>query len=253
MNYSIVIAEDELLLQNSLVNKINESGLLFDVVGSAQTGIQAYELIEKYQPNVLITDIKMPTMSGLELIKKVRSFHPDIDCIILSGFSDFEFAKTAIHYQVSEYLLKPVDDSALYNALLQLQIKYLHKEENYNKLYLSDTHQYTTEEIAQSLQIHFISHYYEDIKLSDISKELNYSTSYLTKIFYQYYNCAPFKYIISLRMQKARKLLKYNAELSIKQVGEAIGYSDQGYFSRMFKKHVGISPIEYREQFISET
>lgn len=250
MNYSIIIAEDELLLQNNLIKKIKDTGLLFDVIAHAQTGIQAYELIEEYQPNLLITDIKMPTMDGLTLIKKVLSFYPDIDCIIISGFSDFEYAKKAIHYKVSDYLLKPIEEKALYEALYNLQTKYLSEEESYNKLFLGDQAKNTTEEIANHLQTHLAKHFNEDIKLSEISKELNYSSSYLSKIFYQYFDCSPSRYLISLRMQKAQKLLKHNIELSIKQVGEAVGYPEQGYFSRIFKKNIGISPLEYREQFM---
>jgi len=76
---------------------------------------------------------------------------------------------------------------------------------------------------------------------------MNYSSSYLTKIFCMQYEISPSKYMISLRMSRAKYLLYHNQELSIKQIGEIIGYHDQGYFSRIFKKYVGISPLEYRE------
>lgn len=251
MNYTIVVAEDELLLLNSLIKKIKNTNLMFEVVAFAQTGIQAYDLIEKHKPNILITDIKMPTMDGLTLIKQVRDYYPDIDCVIISGFSDFEFTKKAIHYQVADYILKPIDDDALYKTLLSLQNKYLQQEKNYSKLFIQQTSKISPEEIAIILQTHLVNHFNEDIKLNEISKEINYSTSYLSKIFHQYFKCSPSHYLISLRIQKAQQLLKYSTELSVRQVGEAVGYPEQGYFSRIFKKNIGVSPLDYREQFIN--
>ena len=247
MHYSIVIAEDELLLLNNLIQKIQATGLFFEVAGFAQTGIQAYELIEQYQPDILITDIKMPAMDGLSLIEKVRSYYPDIDCIIISGFSEFEYAKKAIHYQVTDYLLKPIDTEVLYNTLLALQNKYLSRDQNYKEIFCHDLSGKSSHEIALGLQTYMIDHFDEDIKLSDIAQQMNYSSSYLTKIFIQELGCSPSKYLINLRIHKAQQLLKYNPSLSVRQVGEAVGYPEQGYFSRIFKKHTGSSPVDYRE------
>ena len=74
----------------------------------------------------------------------------------------------------------------------------------------------------------------------------NYSPSYLTKIFCQVYGCTPSKYLITLRMSHAQRLLVHEPGLSVKQIGEMCGYHDQGYFSRIFKKHTGKSPLEFR-------
>ena len=109
MKYGVIVAEDELLLQKNLIKKIDESPTDFQVVGAAQTGIQALELIEKEVPFLLVTDIRMPVMDGLELIQRAREINPDLDAIIVSGYSEFEYAQTAIHLQVREYLLKPVE------------------------------------------------------------------------------------------------------------------------------------------------
>ncbi len=249
MRYTIVIAEDELLLLNNLIKKIENTGLCFDVIGYAQTGIQAYELIEHHQPDVLITDIKMPAMDGLTLIEKVRAYYPDIDCIIISGFSDFTYAQQAIHHQVTDYLLKPIEDHILHDLLLSLQDKYLSRAHHFDALFADDLAGKTPCEIAHSLQTYLIDHYNEDVKFSDLAQRMNYSSSYLSKVFIQEFHCSPSIYLISLRIQKAQQLLKHNFDLSIRQIGEAVGYGEQGYFSRIFKKHVGVSPIEYRESY----
>ena len=113
MKYTVVVAEDEELLLNNLVQKIQKADPDFQVTGTAQTGEQAFALVEKLTPDLVITDIRMPVMDGMALLTKVRSQFPFTKFIITSGFSDFEYAKKAITLKVSDYLLKPVDKSDL--------------------------------------------------------------------------------------------------------------------------------------------
>lgn len=247
MKYSVVVVEDEMLLKENLIKKINSIGLDFEVVGSAQTGIQGYELIQDLQPDVLITDIKMPVMDGLSLIKEVRDHYPTIDCIIVSGFSDFNYAKEAIHYDVKEYLLKPVDDKDLYDILSHLQTSYRSRDNAYDDLFRQENAAMSPSDIAGMLHAYLNDHFNEDVKMSQIADRMNYSCSYLTKVFCNEYNLTPSKYLISIRMQKAQQMLKHNPELTVRQIGESVGYPEQGYFSRIFKKQTGASPLEYRD------
>jgi YesN/AraC family two-component response regulator len=247
MKYTVVVAEDEELLLNNLIKKVETSNTEFEVVGKAQTGIQAYDLIKQLSPDLVITDIRMPTLDGIELIRKTRESFPLTDFIITSGFSDFEYTKNAIHLQVAEYLLKPIDPDELKSALIQIGNKYKVQQNSFHDIFNPTTTHNTPAQISEILKDYIMKNYCEDINLNLIANNMNYSSSYLTKIFYKQYNCSPNKYLISLRVQKAQQLLLRNTEMSIRQIGESVGYIDQGYFSRMFKKQVGISPLEYRE------
>lgn len=248
MNYSVVIAEDEALLLENIIKKVAEADVDFEVIGSAQTGIQAYDLVEELNPDVLITDIRMPVMDGLELIKKVRDYHPSIDIIITSGYSEFDYARTAIRYQVCEYLLKPVDVVELKAILMKLREKYLMERDTLEDMFNSSLSAQAPADIANTIRDYIIQNFNEEISLNLIAHNMNYSASYLTKIFCQQFDCTPSKYLISLRMQKAQQLLVHHPELSVRQIGEAVGYPEQGYFSRIFKKQTGISPADYREK-----
>ena len=246
MSYKIVIAEDEELQLNSLVKKVEKFCPGFTVVGTAQTGSQAYKLICEKAPDILISDIRMPVMTGIELMEKARIMFPELQFIIISGFSEFEYARSAIRLQVSDYLLKPVETEKLQKALNKIRLKLQERAQEESAAFNGDSENKTAEQVAFAVIEYLQHHYNEEVNLNQIASALHYSPSYLTKIFVQQYDTTPSKYMISLRMQKAQQLLAHNPELSVRQIGETVGYPEQGYFSRIFKKYVGVSPLEYR-------
>lgn len=251
MKCSVIVAEDEALLLENLIQKIEQLDIGFQVVGKAQTGIQTYELVKKLSPDLIITDIRMPAMDGIELLQKVREHYPLTSFIITSGFSDFEYAKAAISLQVSEYLLKPIDVDELRDAMLKIKAKFQVAQNVFEDIFNPETSRNSPAQIAAILKDYILKNYYDEINLNLIANNMNYSSSYLTRIFAQQYTCTPMKYILSLRIQKAQQLLLHNPEFSIRQVGESVGYHNQGYFSRIFKKHTGVSPFDYREKSLS--
>lgn len=253
MKYSCIIAEDEELLLQNLVQKVEQSDAGFSVAGTAQTGFQAFELIEKTNPDLVISDIRMPVMDGIALLKKVREQYPQIDFIITSGYSDFEYARSAIRYQATEYLLKPIDPDELNASLHKLRTKYMLNQSAFEDIFNQDTAARSPAQIANILKEYLVRHYAEDINLNLIAYNMNYSSGYLTKIFVARYGSSPSKYLINLRMQKAKHLLLHSPNLSIRQIGDAVGYHDQAYFSRIFKKYCTVSPAEYRGTIENET
>lgn len=131
MNYTVIVAEDEELLLNNLVHKIEKADPDFQVIGTAQTGAQALSLVEQMSPDVIFTDIKMPVMDGITLLTRIRDQFPFTKFVITSGFSDFEYAKKAITLKVSDYLLKPVDPDELRNVLLKIKQELQIKRDDY--------------------------------------------------------------------------------------------------------------------------
>ena len=123
INFTIVLADDEQQILYGMKNGIDWESLGFSVVGTAQNGKEALELIEEYHPDLLISDIKMPFMDGLELSKTIHENYINTKIILFSGWDDFEYARTAISYGVSQYIMKPID----YNEMQKL-LTTMHEE-----------------------------------------------------------------------------------------------------------------------------
>ena len=128
MTYTVIVAEDEELLLTNLVQKIQKADPDFLVAGTAQTGDQALALVEKLSPDLVITDIRMPFMDGLELSKLIKKEMPWIEIIILTGFEEFAYAKEAINLGVEQYLSKPISGDELLQELDQLAEKIREKK-----------------------------------------------------------------------------------------------------------------------------
>ena len=115
--YKVVIAEDESIIRCGLAGLLDWAAFDCEIVFLAEDGMQALKYMEENPVDILITDIKMPHMGGLDLIENAKSISSDMITLIISGYSDFEYAKTAIHYGVSGYLMKPVEEEQLRDAL----------------------------------------------------------------------------------------------------------------------------------------
>ncbi|MEG2949449.1 MAG: response regulator [Clostridia bacterium] len=113
----VILCEDEPKIREDLVRKLNACA---KVIGEAVDGEQGLALALKLHPDVIVTDIRMPRMDGLELAKRIRAELPDTAVVLVSGYSDFELARQAIRYSVTDYLLKPVETQALKQIMEQL-------------------------------------------------------------------------------------------------------------------------------------
>ena len=119
--YTIVVADDEEELRRALIRRVDWEAIGFTVVGEAENGIEALELVEKYEPDLLLTDIRMPFLSGIELARQVREVRPATQIAFLSGFDDFSYAQQAIQYNIVSYMLKPISASELTEELVKIR------------------------------------------------------------------------------------------------------------------------------------
>lgn len=121
--YTVIVVDDECDLRKGLIRKIKWEEIGFSVIGEADNGIEALDLVEKLEPDLLITDIKMPFMTGIELARQVREIRPTIQIAFLSGYDDFSYAQQAIQYNIVSYMLKPVSSEEMTSELYKIKKK----------------------------------------------------------------------------------------------------------------------------------
>ena len=119
--YKVILVDDEVEVIDAMQALIHWDELGFEVVGSATNGVKALELVEKLQPDVVLTDIKMPYMDGLELARRLNKDYPNIYILLCTGFDEFEYAQEAVRLEIKEYMLKPINASELSTGLTKLK------------------------------------------------------------------------------------------------------------------------------------
>lgn len=150
--YKVILVDDEAEVIDMIEKKIHWNDLGFEVAGSATNGVKALELVEKLQPDVVLTDIKMPYMDGLELSRRLNQEYPNIYIMLCTGFDEFEYAKEAVHLEIKEYMLKPVNATELSESLTNL--KHTLDREREEKLNVKKLNDYF-QEVLPKLQSNF--------------------------------------------------------------------------------------------------
>lgn len=257
-NYSYIVVEDEDLLRNHLIKKIENLHLPLKLEGSADNGLDGLELAERVSPDLVFLDIMMPVMDGLELAERIHERFPETRMVIVTGYSDFEFARKAIRFGVSEYMLKPIDVKELEAMLDRILERMKRNEQLRNAAYQKEAalrqiatagnrEKRSKEEIADLVEQFLDIHFREEISLSELAERAGFSLDYLSRLFKRYKNESPSRYLTKLRIAEAKELLKANPEIGVREVGELVGYPDPYYFSRVFKEQTSLYPSEYRK------
>ncbi|SFT06502.1 response regulator [Paenibacillus sp. BC26] len=244
----IMIVDDEQFIRLGLEKIISKSDETHDVIGSFSNGQEAWNFLlghESQEPDVLITDIKMPMMDGLKLSELVREKYKNITIIILSGFSDFEYARSALRFGVRDYLLKPVDKSALFDLLGKIRLE------------KSAVSEVSAEDGAQLESDHYIIEQMKDIldreydknfELERLADSVGMNASYISRLFKHKTSMTITDYLIQLRIEKAKQFLADHPHLKNYEISHLVGYSDPVYFNKLFKKMVGVTPKDYKDK-----
>lgn len=248
--FRVIIADDEETIRNGLQKLIESYDLDLSVVATAEDGEVAMKLIEQYKPEIILMDINMPFMNGLEIIEKLRQTDKNTKIIIISGYDQFEYAQKSLELGVFSYLLKPINHHNFKNILIKAMDSYSKRMWEINKL-KGDGEETTTHKDIGNDVITYIKENFScnDLSLNLIAEQLYISQSYLTKLIKQKTGISFTDYLNKLRINTAIKLLMDNdINYSINDISNMVGYNSQHYFSRAFKNYMGISPNQYRNR-----
>ena len=232
----IVIVEDEFRTRQGLGHLINKVDLGCRVIGEAENGYEGLKMIRDLEPDIVITDIRMPKMDGLEMIEKVQAM--GIECVfaILSGYADFEYARQGLRLGVKEYLLKPATISDVKELLRKLSEEGKEREED------GQTAEYSpaVKEMVSVIE----ENYGMRLGLDGFSDRFRLTPEYLSNRFAKENGMTFSNYLKKVRIEKAKELI-LNTDMKIYEVAYSVGYPDQKYFSKVFKEYTGVSAKQY--------
>lgn len=227
----VLVVEDEIIIRQGL--KV----LLEDVLGGfqvveAKSGEEGLFYVRVELPDLIITDIRMGGMDGLTFISKVKQISTHIPIIILSGYSDFEYARTALRHGISEYLLKPVNRTELSEVISRI----------FGSTEINNTD--TTRHFQKILQ-YIQDNLSKEITLKHIAEYVDLHPQYIGQLFKSELDQSFTEYITGQRLERAKELLR-QTQLKVYEVAHLSGYKSPKHFMTVFKQEVGKTPIQYR-------
>ncbi|HYH01502.1 MAG TPA: response regulator [Bacillota bacterium] len=282
----VLLVDDEVLVRDLLKKCVAWERLGATIVGEAAGAGEAMEMVDQLLPDLVFTDICMPAVDGIGLSELIRAKYPWIKVVIITGYEDFDYAKRSIRAGVTEYLLKPINDTEITQVFLNIQAQIavekkrdceyhrlkqqLHFYRDFNGLvaeslslsneqtdlfsfYLKigmeepEMHHKKVNTVIREVQEYLQKNYADSaISQASVAKLFYLNPSYLSRIFKQAVNQTFVEYLTRIRMEKAMQLLK-ETDLKAYQIAEMVGIDDPHYFGLCFKKYTGMSVNDYKK------
>lgn len=250
--YKLLIVDDELIIRRGIISFVNLKELNITEVFEASDGIAGLDNFKLNSPDLILADINMPKMNGLEFAELCKKINPRVMICLVTGYDYFDYAVAALKLGVDDYLLKPVSKKDIGEVLGKLinKIKDLKNKEEVasivNELKIKDTKDEEgykakiTKEIQENIGNSSLS-------LTLLSDKMALSIGYLSSLFKRLFGSNFQEYVFNQRMERA-KILLLSTDMKNYEIAETIGFEDANYFSASFKKKFGVSPNQYKEK-----
>lgn len=257
--YRLLIVDDDKEVREGLTQIVDWKKCGFHVVSALKDGEDGIRYLESHQVDVILSDIMMTFVSGLSLAKHIYEKKLPIKIVLISGYQEFNLAKEALRYNVHDYLLKPTDIDEVYRVFQALKEQLdderaereqlMQHKEGLDQKALDGYAGHTETErkvISQAKRIVEESAG-KDISLNEVADRVYLNPVYLSRLFKMETGCSFSDYVTRIRMEQAADLLR-NTNMKIYEICEQVGYKDVRHFYKLFKKHAGYLPSEYRER-----
>ncbi|MCQ4923433.1 response regulator [Tissierella carlieri] len=225
-----LIVDDEILARDLLKLLISKNNMPLEVVGEAENGREAIELIFDLKPEVVFLDIEMPGSDGIDVMDYIKNHYIEpITFIVITAFSYFEYAQSSLRLGAKDILLKPIEANSLKESIARV-IGY----------------KFTDNPLLNDILQYININYRNDIQLNQCAKDFHISVNQINRLFNKYFHMTFIKYLNKFRIDKAIELM-YNEELPIKEIATQVGFNNLNYFYKTFKIITGNTPKNYRQ------
>ena len=239
----VLLVDDEIMIREGFKRLFDWEAHDCEVVGEAADGMEALAKLDALEPDIAIMDINIPIMNGLKVIQLSRIKHPNTAFVIVSGYDDFAYCREALRLQITDYILKPVNYEEFGTCIDNLKIALFQRQS-------SGAGEQREERPIHGITRYLQEHLAEEVSLSVLAEEFHLSAQYISQLFKNEIGVGFLAYLTTIRMERAKQLL-LSTSLSIAEVSEQSGYSDYRVFTKVFKKSEGITPSQYRRDFIA--
>ena len=234
---NLLIADDENLELKVLEKTVKKYFVDELEIFASSNGRKASQICDEVKPDIALLDIEMPGMNGIKLAKYIKEKYAECIIIFITAYDRFDYAIEAMHIKAFDYLLKPWKEERLCE-LINTAI------ENVRSMQKTDSIVHSQKDVIKD---YIDRNYKKDISAKDVAGILGYSDVYFSKVFKQLFDDNFINYLTKIRIDRAKVLLK-DVSFNIKEVGKSVGYADSNYFTKVFKRSIGMSPSEYRNR-----
>jgi YesN/AraC family two-component response regulator len=261
----LFVVDDEREIRRGIIESIDWNDWGFVIAGEAEDGGEAMEKIARLRPDAVLSDIRMPGVDGVALMKHIHQNYPGMKIIILSGYSDFEYLDMAIKNQAAAYLLKPTGleafqetfsgvreqlDRMRQDAAERERLECLLRESPAyirEQLKARDSYADSGEKLAARMLAYIDQEFTSPLlSLQSIAASLHKNPAYISKVFWDVTGEHYVRYVQRKRLARVRELLDNREQaVTVREAAEAAGFTDQSAFGKLFKKVYGVTPSEY--------
>lgn len=236
--YQVYVVDDDPVILDEIVNTVPWLDNGFAIVGSSVSPTDAIENIKRLCPDVVFSDLKMPDMDGVDMIKVLQDNNIICEYVMLSAFDSFEDSRRFFRLDGFDYLLKPLrqDEVQIVLERLALRLSKKVRQEPDSTGNMAPT--------FAALVTYLNNNYQQKHTLDSLSKQFNLGSNYICNLFSKHFNSTLTRYITELRMNAALQMMRVPGK-AYKEIAIDCGYTDYYYFCKVFKEFYGASPTGY--------
>lgn len=245
---NVILIDDEEVALNALRRRVDWKKYGFDEVFTANSAKQAQEAFQSHTIDVMVSDIEMPQGNGLELFEWVKVYYPAVECVYVTCHPEFDYVRKALQLGSADYVLKPIDYEELDDILCRLvERRGRHTAppaQTARPAAPAETNE--KDDVIGTVKRYVREHIQEDIYIADIAGQVFLNEQYLMRTFKKATGLSILEYITNERLRLAQELL-VDTDLPINRVADAVGYGNYSYFTRLFKRNMGLTPQAFRQ------